>query len=205
MKTKIKMYWKEDGTKVRSHTRGLNRRKNAPRTIVGSNRGTIKALLFFGMLIVISGIFSWQAKFNEMDAQKAKAKGNTCPVELPLNGATSFESADMPRDTIDRDRSETIEDKIRRVFGKDADMAVAIAKAESGLNEKSVSKPNRNGSIDRGIFQINSVHLWRVGGDSSKLLDRDTNIAVAYEIFKEQNWIPWTVYRTGAYLKYLDK
>ena len=83
---------------------------------------------------------------------------------------------------------------IREVFGNEADNAIKIAQAESGLNPNAIHI-NKGGSVDRGIFQINSVHLDRVNGNAEALFDPKTNIKVAYEIFSEQGWCPWTTAR----------
>lgn len=44
-------------------------------------------------------------------------------------------------------------------------------------------------------MQVNSVHADRVGGNLAALLDPVTNIKVAYEIYSEQGWCPWTTAR----------
>ena len=43
-----------------------------------------------------------------------------------------------------------------------------------------------------GLFQIAPLHAWRVGGDVKRLLDPETNIRVAWEIYSEQGWRPWS-------------
>lgn len=84
-------------------------------------------------------------------------------------------------------------------FGAQAAIAKAICTAESGLNPTAVSRTH-----DYGLCQINAVHRKRVGGDVSKLFDPETNIRVAADIYRDNGgWHPWTVYRTGAYKRYL--
>lgn len=91
-----------------------------------------------------------------------------------------------------------------KYFGKDASIAKAVCRAESGLNEKVVSKPNKNGTRDYGICQVNTIHAWRVGGELNNLLDKETNIRVSSEIFRDNgSFNPWTCFKTGAYLRYL--
>ncbi len=78
-----------------------------------------------------------------------------------------------------------------------APMAAAIAMAESGGNDVT-SKPNTNGTVDRGYWQINSVH----GSQSS--LDPMVNARAAVSISNNgTNWNPWTTFKTGAYRKFL--
>jgi soluble lytic murein transglycosylase-like protein len=50
----------------------------------------------------------------------------------------------------------------------------AIAKVESGYNPTAMSRPNRNGSVDTGMMQVNSTHwatLRRYGIAPSALLN----------------------------------
>jgi cell wall-associated NlpC family hydrolase len=75
---------------------------------------------------------------------------------------------------------------------------VAIAKAESGFNT-AATHTNSNGSVDRGLFQINSVH----GFDPNKLLSDPTfNTQCAKKIYDGQGLRAWTVYTTGAWKNY---
>lgn len=76
-------------------------------------------------------------------------------------------------------------------------LAAAIAMAESGGNP-TITNRNSDGSIDRGLWQINSVH------GSLSTVDRMGNARAAVKISGNgRNWNPWTVYRTGAYKKFL--
>jgi hypothetical protein len=78
------------------------------------------------------------------------------------------------------------------------DIAGAIAMAESGGDPNAVSPPNRDGSIDRGLWQINSVH------GALSTLDRDGNTRAAISISSNgRNWRPWTTYVSGAYKRFL--
>lgn len=91
---------------------------------------------------------------------------------------------------------DTIEDKIRRAFGEEAETALAVAKAESSLNPSAVgdehlSKP----SI--GLFQISQIYH---DYSTDELMDIDRNIEIAKDIFEKGGWSRWTTYRTGAYL-----
>jgi soluble lytic murein transglycosylase-like protein len=65
--------------------------------------------------------------------------------------------------------------------------AIKIVNAESGGNTNVLS-PTR----DRGLFQINAIHIGRVNGNLEALFDPETNVKVAYAIWSEQGWGPWT-------------
>lgn len=71
-------------------------------------------------------------------------------------------------------------------------MAAAVATAESGGNTEATNR-NSNGTTDRGLFQINSIH----GSQSS--YDVATNVRAAISISRNgSNWRPWcTAWSTG--------
>jgi Lysozyme like domain len=79
-----------------------------------------------------------------------------------------------------------------------ADIAAAVALAESGGNP-AASNSNTNGSTDRGLWQINSVH-----GNLSTF-DVTGNVKAAIQISNNgANWSPWVTYVSGAYRKFLS-
>lgn len=91
-----------------------------------------------------------------------------------------------------------VEAQIRRIFGSDAKMALAISQAENGTRQC-----DREGKTkDHGIFQINQVHLnrWTI----EQLKDCTENIKIAHLLFHEQGWTPWVAYTNGSYKKYLS-
>jgi len=77
--------------------------------------------------------------------------------------------------------------EIKEVFGKDADDAIKVFRCESGLKSKCNDGLNKNGSVDCGVAQVNSVH----GVSRKWLLKPEISIRVAYELFLEQGWSPW--------------
>jgi cell wall-associated NlpC family hydrolase len=81
---------------------------------------------------------------------------------------------------------------------------MAIAKAESGWNPAAVNRSNRNGSIDQGLFQINSVHRNNPWYPKNPL-DPYQSAVAAYNIWKGAGgtYRDWTVYNSGAYKKFL--
>lgn len=76
---------------------------------------------------------------------------------------------------------------------------VAIARAESGFRTDAVSPPNTNGTVDRGLFQINSVHKY----DPNKLVsDATYNTQCAKRIYDSQGLRAWTTYTTGKWKQF---
>lgn len=76
---------------------------------------------------------------------------------------------------------------------------VAIALAESSGNPDA-THTNSNGSIDYGLWQINSVH--NIGGN---LLDPATNAQAAKTVYDQQGLKAWSTYNSGAYTRYLGR
>jgi len=108
---------------------------------------------------------------------------------------------------VERDSSsyETVENKIRAAFPEDPDTAVAIAKAESNLEDWRIGDKHlawddgRNG-MSCGIFQI---RVFPKRPDCEKLLDEDFNIDYARELYESSGWSPWSTFKSGRYKKFL--
>lgn len=84
--------------------------------------------------------------------------------------------------------------------GEDHSIAVALTVPESGRNPEAISPINADGSQDRGLLQINSVH----GYDPDRLLEPAYNMAAAREVWERQGWGAWTAYRNGLHRPSLD-
>jgi len=79
-----------------------------------------------------------------------------------------------------------------------AAIAAAIAMAESGGNS-GATDCDSNGTVDRGLWQINSVH------GSLSTYDVMGNARAAISISNGgTNWQPWTTYTSGAYRQYIN-
>ncbi len=78
-----------------------------------------------------------------------------------------------------------------------ANMAAAIAMAESAGNP-GAKNVNTDGSIDRGLWQINSVH------GALSTFGRLANARAAVRISGNgRNWNPWVTFKSGAYRRFL--
>jgi|GEM_PF-1063451 len=96
-----------------------------------------------------------------------------------------------------------IHDLICDVFGDECDIAVAIAKAESGLRcDRRSYKANTNGTYDHGLFQINDTHRSRY--PHADFYDCKTSIRIAKDIRESwKGYHAWSVYNNKSYLKFL--
>lgn len=84
--------------------------------------------------------------------------------------------------------------------------AVAICLAESEGYAGAYNDQNPDGSIDRGLMQINSIHIGEsVDGatiTADALFDPGFNVDVAYWVYRRSSYTfrPWVAYTSGRYL-----
>jgi hypothetical protein len=88
-------------------------------------------------------------------------------------------------------------------FGADCRVALAIQRAENPRGACEIYHYNTDGTLDWGYFQINTVHLTRIGLNLRDLLDCRANIDFAYQLYRERGFQPWSTYNSGAYRKFL--
>lgn len=84
--------------------------------------------------------------------------------------------------------------------GEGLAMAIAVALAESG-GDASATDYDANGTVDRGLWQINSVHsAYSAACD----YDPPCAAAAAYAISSHgRDWSPWVTYQRGEEIAYL--
>lgn len=86
-----------------------------------------------------------------------------------------------------------IEAMIRARFGKHGDAAVRVAHCESRLTARAVGGPNKDGTYDYGVFQLNNGGTMQgLGLRKREALDAATNIDAAYRLWKRRGWQPWS-------------
>lgn len=80
-------------------------------------------------------------------------------------------------------------------------IAIAVAKAESGWKFDAKGGPNKNGTYDYGLFQINEIHK---PSDAEKTMPLP-NAKRAFAIYKGagNRFSPWSAYNNGAYKKHM--
>jgi len=155
------------------------------------------------VLLVSTSIILSQFEYRPISPNFDEVKAEVTP-ELPITSLTKeqgFEEHDSSREVEAREnRAESYEEIIQRYFGDNSKMAIAIAKAESGLNPNAIGDTNtRYHSV--GLFQIRL--LPERGITKEEMLDPEHNVEYAKMLFDKHGWSPWTVYRTGKYRNYL--
>lgn len=89
-----------------------------------------------------------------------------------------------------------IKARIMDVFGPTHGRhAIAIVRCESTFDPHATHR-NRNGTVDYGLFQINSGGtLQSLGLNAAEALDWQANIDAAYRLFRKRGWQPWVCSR----------
>lgn len=119
------------------------------------------------------------------------------------------------KDVQSREGREEIIELIRNAFPEDPNVAVAIAMGESSLDPTRTHKDYKECSI--GLFQINlakgdcagkKIHWDKVPGETAEekiawLQIPENNIKIARQIYDAQGWVPWTVFTSAIYKKFL--
>jgi soluble lytic murein transglycosylase-like protein len=79
----------------------------------------------------------------------------------------------------------------------------AICMAESGGNPLAHNKANSNGTDDKGLMQINSIHVDSGLISDEGRFDPHKNVASAYAIYKGSGYTAWSAFNNGSYLNWL--
>ncbi len=74
------------------------------------------------------------------------------------------------------------------VPNKDILTMIRIGKCESGLRPEALGV-NTNKTVDRGVFQVNSIHKTLSNADA---FDFQKNIRYAYKLYLAQGFNPWS-------------
>ena len=91
---------------------------------------------------------------------------------------------------------------------------VAISQAESSLNPRALNPDRSTGDYSFGLYQINMIDKpgYMLGAErrrnlglkaNEELYDPRTNVRAAKSILDSQGLGAWSVFKTGAYKKYL--
>ena len=131
--------------------------------------------------------------------------------ELPvINSSIEFkEQSEEVVEVADGEESldSSPEQLIRKEFGDKADIALAIAKAESGLNPEAVGdmhitfeKDGKLMGMSCGLFQ---VRILEGRPDCETLKDPETNVRYAKALYDKSGFQPWSAYTSGKYLENL--
>ncbi len=177
-------------------------------------------LIFLILAILVAAAIRQITLHEEGLTPKAEAAELLSPVPTltitptPTATPTPTPVQDEVQDEVQAPTQKEIEAYIKTIFGKDAKIAIAVSRNECSPHNAQYPrcqfKTSKENSI--GIFQINiesattKVHFYRIPGKTLEekiewLKDPFNNTLMAYWIFKNSNWYPWTAYTSGNYLK----
>jgi hypothetical protein len=149
----------------------------------------ILAVLLIQIIIISALIIKFELSqtktvliVNSQDMAELVQAGSDLDIEI-TEANVSVQSQDATRDT------DSVESLLAHYFPENYEMMLNIAMWESSMNPNAINI-NRNGSIDCGIMQINSIH----GYDCEWLKNPKNNIEVARKIYDKQGLQAWASY-----------
>ena len=165
-----------------------------------------KALIFTAVAVFIfAGVYSLLITVNNwFNANRFLFQA---PIEITLHKPLQIVKRELLRPQIIEVVNELpelkdltpVEVKICNKWGSyECKIAVSVARAESGMRHDAIGV-NTNGSVDIGLFQINSIHYKKDECSLDKIVTVDGNIDCAYSIWEASGWSPWVVFQTGAF------
>ena len=180
-KTKVEVIGGEKPGRFYQHVKLDKRARNKVRTL-GENIKLIKKIFRNGLIITWTiAMLACAFRFGITQPKIEKAEAQTPAQNQITELQGSYESAEKPAYT----------DEYDFYFKGKADEARKIANCESG-DRDIISQPNKNGTIDIGRMQVNSLWLKVYGLAQEDLLNKDTNIKVAKMIYdRSGNFSAW--------------
>lgn len=135
------------------------------------------------------------AMANYYEAQEA---GQSAKVKelAEQNQALREKLESSARIKVDDKTKELVRFYIKKYFGNASGEAEKVFTCESGLAPNAYNGKNTNGSVDRGVPQINSVHAKRfetMYGIKYELGAHDIDISMKYAkfLYDHSGWNPW--------------
>ena len=148
------------------------------------------------IILLITLLFAFitgQYKLSQVEAvgELLSPLSSVQPEELPTVQADEVERS------VPRTLRQEIINYINEVFEDDAADAITIVtrcEYKTQWKQEPFSPyvnnyHNNNGSVDYGLFMVNSIHAKRFG--TLYQTDWQENVRVAHEIFTVQGWRPW--------------
>lgn len=159
--------------------------------------------------LLLTSINNWFKK-NEFQFNKPVSITLQRPIEIVERKLTIIELAEQ-KDKLPEPKTD-IEKYICEKWGVyDCKIALAVAKAEglaydeSGAIIPDLFNINTNGSMDVGVFQINSIHYKKPQCKLRDMTDPIKNVDCAYSIYEGSGWGAWSAFNNGSYEKNLKK
>lgn len=163
-------------------------------------------------LIVLMGLFFWGAYQVDKYFETHNLRFQT-PIQTPIiiekreaKATIHLVAEALAKEEAKPDPLSPIERMICNRFGEDCILALAVSNAENGTREcDRISPPNKDGSIDIGLWQLNSYnHLQPKGKHKlADLINCEYNNQVAFEVYtsRDKTFDRWVAYNQAKYVK----
>ena len=126
-------------------------------------------------------------------------QGKQIKLAAKDSGSGSDSDSKTPSGTLSQSDLETLAGKHGAA---NTHVAGAVAMAESRGDPNAKGGPNKDGTYDHGLWQINDVHRGRF--DFSRIYDPDYNAqCMAVLSSGGTNWAPWSTFKNGDYSKFM--
>lgn len=160
--------------------------------------------LFLALFIFLAIPSKAEAPTNNFQQARSWLEAPRTPefaTEMPLTAIFSPEGYIIPLSNplspaeIQKSEREKILELINELWGNQSKTALRIFWCESKLDPLIISKTG-----DVGITQINlSAHWEKIPGETKSekivwLQNRENNLSFAYQLYVQENWIPWVCY-----------
>lgn len=156
-------------------------------------------MVFLAIVTAYNGTLQKNKDNIPLSPKTEEIKGMATVNTLP---ATEIMQTEPVKEILKDPTLEEIEQKICSTFGSEVcGVAVAVMMGESGGNFRAINY--NKGSVDIGLFQINSVHFSKEKCTIDKVATVEGNILCAYSIYKNQGWSPWVAFTNKSYLKFM--
>lgn len=178
-------------------------------------RGTAIAAMCYGTFVGGFVLYRNATTSETITVTASAASGET----FPIGETKEYDPCELDSVVCESERPEPqneVERLIFETFPEDPETALAITKAESGMNSLAIGwncryggvsmacKPEDRGkawSVDCGLFQLN-----RMGqACPPETFDIAKNIAAAREMYDKRGWKPWVAYTGGRYERYISR
>ena len=187
----------------------LKRREEENKDAIAKRVEVISKVLGLGMLAIGIAFVSAIAVHRFNDYSRDNEIVFNYPIRVEFIEPITIKRRDLvvvinKTETVGKVKTEnTIEElACQRFDNTNCRIAIAIMKAESN-GDNTAFNINTNGTIDLGLFQINSIHYKTKGCSLQEVSTIKGNIDCAYSIFKKSGWSAWSSFNNGAVNKFI--
>lgn len=193
------------------YKRGTNQHRNKPKyRFWGTVQGSLVILFWIGMLATLGQINNEVKIISPLPVEATVSK----PADTVVTVSPPPQQSDISPVLTKSAEQEKIEAYIKTIFGNQGRVAIAVSRNECGPTNKTYPGCvyHTPAEYSVGIFQINLynsshwIHAKKVPGDTMEqkaewLKNPYHNTLIAYKIYTDSGFNPWSAYTSNRYLK----